>query len=248
MKKNILLMLLSSVLLAGCSISDILPWGKKDNESEQKTPENSEENTGGNENLDELKNPFTLTINYSGSYLPSEWTDPGVVCDSTLLSSDTQNERLRNATNAQVNNSNLLSELFFTKLNTAYGDGDSLVLQIGTGDPAKNKFNFGTFIWTSVKKIYRVDISAQCYTKTLGSTDSSAHLQIEAGKKGTDKNYDRPITSPVTFDMDLSVGQDESLVYKAFSNTFPKGIDRFCLTSLGGRVFLKSISITWDLG
>ena len=254
MKKKILLLPLLSLALCGCSFEDLMFWKTKDQDTDQKESEkqNEEKETtpetpvtpGETENL---KNPFTTTINFYGDSLPNEWTAPGVSMDSTLLSCQTQNERLNNLTNAQLEKSGLLTELFFTKINTAWYDSSDLVIQIGTGNPSKDSFNSGTFIWTSSKKIYKVDVTAQCYTKPEGTTDVDAHLQIDAGAKGTDKNYDRPINNKVTNDMSFAVGTDETPTYKSYSNTYPKGIDRFCLTSLEGRVLLKSLTITWDL-
>ena len=238
-------------LLTGCSLSDIFPFSKND--------EGSADNTQQIENIiepiveadDEIKDDpvptgvTTKTINFFGNALPNEWTAPGVSMDSTLLSCETQNDRLVNITKNQINDNNLISELFFTKLNTAYFDSSSLIIQIGTGNPTKNNFNPGTFIWTSVSKIIKIDVTAMCYVKEQGATDSSAHLKIEAGTKGVDKNYNRPITNSTTSDMSFAVQEDETPEYKTYSNEFAEGIDRFCLTSLDGRVFLKSLTITW---
>lgn len=235
MKKNILLIVLSSVLLAGCSLSDIFPWGKKDNEPKQDTP----------------KNLTSKTINFYGSYLYEGWTTQGVNMDSTMLSCDDQNERLRALTSAQVdNNSSLLSELFFTKLNTGYYDyvnSTDLAITIGTGDPSKNKFQSGTFVWTSVKKIYTIEVTAKCYEKGEYTLDSNAHLSLEAGTKGSDVEYSRPITDSIKDDYSFEA-VDGAAIYKTYSKTYEKGIDRFCLTSKKGRVVIQSLKIFWELG
>lgn len=254
MKKNILVLFIAAAFTTGCSISDIVPWKSEDNKSiseESNKKVEDESQNGSNENGQESNEDVkptgiaTKTINFYGNSLPNEWTAPGVSMDSTLLSCKTQNERMVNMTNSQVNNNNLLSEVFFTKLNTAYYDSSSLVVQIGTGNPAKGDFKSGTFTWTSVNRIIRVDITAMCYAKTQGAIDSTAHLLIEAGDKGTDKDYDRPINNSTTKDMSFAVGSDETPNYKTYSIDFAEGIDRFCLSSLDGRIFLKSLSITW---
>ena len=249
MKKKLLFIPLFGMLLAGCSFEDLMFWNKKEEKSEEKQPENpgktDDQGSGGSGKEDEqITGTVTKTVNFYGSYLSSEWTAPGVSMDCTLLSCSTQNERLRSGTSSQVNNTSLLSELFFTKLNTAYYESSGLVIQIGTGSGS------GTFVWTSTKKITKVEVTAQCYAKSQGSVDGNAHLQIEAGGKGTDvtenNNYQRPITDGTTKDMSLTVSSGETPAYKTFTNEYETGINRFCLTSLDGRVFLKSLTITWN--
>jgi len=211
---------------------------------------NQEEKNKDDNGIKNLKNPYTATVNYYGSYLYDGWTSQGVKMDCTMLSCDVQNERLRNLTSEQVNNkSNLLSELFFTNLNTGYYDyvnSADLALTIGTGDASRDEFNSGTFIWTSVKKIYKVEITAKCYEKGEYTLDSNAHLKIEAGIKGTDVKYTRPISNKQTKDLSFAAESGVS-VYKSYSTTYAEGVDRFCLTSLDGRVVIKSLTITWDL-
>ena len=259
MKKNVLLMFLAATFLTGCSLSDVLPWGNKnedkaqeqDDKDKKESQDESKEDSGDESKDDEKDDPVPTgitkkTINFYQNYLPSEWTDPGVSMDSTLLSCKTQNDRMINLTKAQISNDNFhLSELFFTKLNTAYYDSSSLIVQIGTGNPAKSSFNSGTFIWTSVARIIKVDITACCYFKTEGATDSAAHLSIEAGDKGEDKDYKRPILNSTTNDMSFAVEQGQTPEYKTYSFDYAEGIDRFCLTSFEGRVLLKSLAITW---
>lgn len=240
MKKNILLILLSSALLASCSFSDIISFGKKDNDSNKES-----ENQENNDNKERDENTQSKTINFYGSYLPSAWTKTGVNMDSTLLSCSSANDLLIGAVNSQVNDSNQLSELFFTNLHVGYYETSGLVLQLGSGQVPK-----GTLVWTSVKKIKKVEVIGQCYTKPEGAADTTAHMTIEAGGKGTDvtenNNYQRPITNSTTKDMfELKSGENPS--YKMEPNEYEEGINRFCLTSLGGRMFLKSLTITWEL-
>ena len=243
MKKKILLLPLLAFILSGCSFEDLMFWKKKEDNPGQK-----QETPSGNENLDNLKNPFTTTINFYGDSLPSEWTSTGLHMDSTVEAYSSDNSKLVKVATDQVNNSNLLSELFFKNNHLGKYDDSGMILQIGSGNPAPDKqtFQSGTFVWTSIKKIYKVDVTAQCYTKELGATDSSAHLKIEAGEKGTDTAENRPINSKVTNDLSFAAGESGP-EYKSYSNTYPKGVERFSLTSLDGRVFLKSITITWDL-
>jgi len=250
MKKNILLILLSAGLLAGCSLSDIISFGKKDNSSsDNETTDNNQQTGNNNNNNNTNKNTKTLTVNFFGSNLSSDWTAPGVKMDCTLLSSNSQNEKLVNCTFAQVNDTSLLSELFFTELNTAFYETSGLVIQVGNG--SGDDFKSGTLTWTSTKKIVTVDVVGQCYSKVNGATDSSAHMTIEAGGKGTDvtenNNYQRPITNSTTKDMSFVVGSGDTPSYKTYPNEYPEGINRFRLTSLDGRMLLKSLTITWEL-
>ena len=245
MKKKLLFIPLIGMLLAGCSFEDLMFWKKKEDGSSGKEPENPGEKGDDNPTTGSV----TKTINFYGSYLPSEWTNPGNVMDSTLLSKKTQNDKLVKLTNSQVNDTSCLSELFFTNLNTAFYDSNNIVIQIGLGNPAKGDFISGTFVWTSAKKITKVEVTGQCYYKTEGATDSAAHMKIEAGGKGEDvtkdNDYQRPITDPVTADMDFTV-KEETPTYKTYTNEYSEGVNRFCLTSLGGRVLLKSLTITWN--
>ena len=245
MKKNVLLMFLAATFITGCSLSDVLPWGNKPDDKAQEQDE--KEDGKDDEKDDPVPTGITKkTINFYQNYLPSEWTDPGVSMDSTLLSCKTQNDKLINLTKTQIGgNSHLLSELFFTKLNTAFYETSGLIVQIGTGNPAKSDFNSGTFIWTSSARIIKVVITAACYFKTEGATDSAAHLSIEAGDKGEDKDYKRPILNSTTNDMSFAVEQGQTPEYKTYSFDYAEGIDRFCLTSLEGRVLLKSLAFTW---
>jgi len=249
MKKKLLFLPLVGLLLSACSFEDLMFWKKKEDSTPQNQEGSSDDDGGEGEGDGSSTNHVTKTINFFGSYLPNDWKSSGVSMDSTLLSCSTQNEKLINATKTQVNDSNLLSDLFFKKLNTAVYDSSGLIIQIGTGNPAKSNFSSGVFTWTSSKKITKVEVTAQCYAKDQGAVDSKASLKIEAGGKGTDvdenNNYQRPITNAVSADMSFEVESGESPAYKTYSYEYNEGINRFCLTSLGGRVFLKSLVITW---
>ena len=243
MKKKLLFVPLIGMLLAGCSFEDLMFWKKKDADTDQKGGDEGGGDSGG-----ETGAKTTKTINLYGSYLPEEWTNTGVVMNSKLLSCKTQNERMVNTVKNQVNNTSFMSEIFFTALNTAWYDSNNLIVQVGTGNPAKDSFESGTFIWTSTKKIYKVEVTGQCYVKTQGATDSNAHMTIEAGEVGVpdpEDEYARPIANGTTEDMSFVVGSGETPEYKTFTNEYDEGINRFCLTSLGGRMLLKSLTITW---
>ena len=249
MKKKLLFIPLFGMLLAGCTVEDLMFWQKKKEPVNEKEPENPGDNKEKEPEPEPSTGSLTKTINFYGSSLPSDWTASGVSLDSTLLSCQKQNAKFIPAIESQVGNTSLLSELFFKKLNTAVS-GDGLVIQIGGGNPAKDNFTPGSLVWTSTKKITKVEVTAQCYVKDQGATDSEAHLAIEAGGKGIDvtedNNYQRPITNAVTADMSFEVESTETPTYKTFTNEYTDGIERFSLTSSGGRVFLKSLTITWN--
>ena len=239
MKKKLLFIPLFGLLLAGCSFEDLMFWKKKDDDSSQKE---GDKDPGDSD--PEIKTT-TKTINFYGDYMDSNWKAPGVSMDSTLDSCKTQNERLLGVVNNQVSDTSLLSELYFTKLNTGWYDATqtSLVLQLGGG--SGDNFTSGTLTWTSTKKIYKGDVEAQYYTKTGGATESSAYLNIEAGDKGTDAWKERPIENSQTKDRNFAPEEGETLTYKTCTNSYTEGITRFRLTSLDGRMFLKSLTITW---
>ena len=259
MKKKLLFIPLFAITLSGCSFDDLMFWKnetERDVEGQQEVkPQENNENkeeqqvNPDNNNQSQSNTPIAKTIFFYGSYLPSDWKAQGVGMDCTKLSDSDQNDNLKKVANGQVNDSNLLSELFFTKLNTAPYESSGLIIAIGTGNPAKGDFNSGTFTWTSTKKITKVELSGQCYKKELGAVDSAAHLTIEAGGKGVDvsenNNYQRPITDPVSDDLSFVVGSEETPTYKTYTKEYSEGINRFTLTSLEGRVLLKSLTITW---
>lgn len=251
MKKNILLILLSAALLTGCEFDITLQrlFGGKDKEQEtQQKEENSQEkpeenqqsgdnedqqpsgdqggNGGGGNQQGGEEQGIVKTVNFSGSVFSVVGTSGGVSIDTSLSSGANGAQHLKECIESQLNDSSLFTGMTALKLNTAPYDSKA-ILCIGTGNPAKDDFNPGTFTWNSNKKIYKVELSAQCYIKDQGATDRAAHILLDSQ------------------DNSLEVAEAETLEFKTFSKEYEAGTKSFTLTSQGGRVFLKSLTITW---
>ena len=248
MKKNILVILLSAALLTGCELD--LGFFKiggdqpKETETEQKQEQNnqnSQENQGENGNNENHEggeqggngqqheqsgDVYTATVNTSGSAISTVAVSSGVSIDSSLASGYKKADALRDALKAQLQYESCLASINCLTLSTAVWNGDCII-QIGTGNPASDKFNSGTFTWNSSAKIYKVEIIAQCYSKDEGATDSLAHLEVDGE------------------DHSLELGTNEEPEFKTISKDYTEGTKSFSLVSVGGRVFLKALKITW---
>ena len=243
MKKNILVVLLSSALLAGCEfdLNSIKFWEKKsaDPETEQKQEEkdpNSQENPvenenndkpeggeqGGNEQQNPPANEYTATILTSGSNFASEFSD------RTQFGTATGTENLRTFIAGQLENNDLLSDIECTTMQ-ALNYKDSRILQIGSGSAT------GSFTWESnIKKIYKVEATVCCYTKyndndNIWVTDYWSHFLIDSD------------------DHDLTYDGSTEPEMKSFSKIYENGTNSFSFFSQDGRVFIKEMKITWRL-
>ena len=245
MKKNILLILLSATLLSGCELDisiqrffGLIKEEPKEQQKEEENNENSQENQENNENSGEEQHggeeeqkpsagqKYTVKISTSGTAISGLATSAGVQVDTNLSSGAANSEKLTNCLKSQVQFEECISSAYFEKINTAVWDKVCMI-QIGTGNPVKDNFNPGTFKINSKAKIYNVAIEAQCYSKELGATDSSAHLKVN------------------NEDFSLEVAENEDLEFKTFTKEFSEGTNSLSLVSSGGRVLLKSLTITW---
>ena len=100
-------------------------------------------------------------------------------------------------------------------------------LQFGSGSNAE-----GSLKWFSVEKIYRVEINVLCYAKEdtyhgFTNVDNWSHIAID--------NEDHDLT--------FSTGGDPEL--KTFAIDYPQGVTSFTVKSSMGRVYMKSMKITW---
>ena len=254
MKKNILLVLLSTSLLTGCeldiSIQRFFGLIKEEPQSEQHEEENTEkeqenqenleenkenpegeggEGDGGNQQQPEVENEYVATISTSGSAISDFATSPGVQVDTDLSSGANNGTKLTNCLKAQLEHEECLSSTWFSKINTAEWD-DECIVQIGTGNPAKDNFNVGTFRWNSTAKIYKVEITAMCYAKPPYSEDSDAKIKIDADSAQA-----------------LKASTDESVEFETLAKEYENGTNTFTIQSIDGRVLLKSLKITWRL-
>ena len=247
MKKNIFVILLSAALLSGCELDlGFIKVGKdesnepqaeqKQEENSQNSQENHEENQnnnqpegeeqGGNEQQPETpEGEYTATISTYGSEISSFATNAGVQVDTDLSSGANNAQKLTNCLKAQLKYEECLTSTWFQKINTAEWDSKCIV-QIGTGNYAKDSFNPGTFTWNSTAKIYKVEVTAQCYAKPSYSEDSEAKLKIDNDAAQA-----------------LKVG--EELEFQTITKDYENGTNSFSIHSVDGRVLLKSLKITW---
>ena len=254
MKKNVLLILLSAFALTGCELDlGFIKIGEQQEEvvENQKSSENLEENSKNQEenpqkpddenppkdeeeppkdeekeNLEE--NEYSVTIATSGTKFASVASNAGVQFDHTdFLANET---KLQNYFASNLEYENLLESIECTKLNTALWN-NIYYLCIGTGYYANNKFNEGTLKWNSQAKIYKVEISAQAYAKENSYSgniiDKPAHIWIDED------------------DHSLEVEQESELSIHSFSKEYAEGVQSFSIKSIGARVLLESLTITW---
>lgn len=250
MKKNILLVLLSASLLSGCELDIAVKrfFGliKEEPQQQEDNKENNQENQGnsgendktdggegegqqGGEGEGEQKpnagDEYVATISTYGSSISSFATSGGVQVDTDLSSGANNAAKLTACLQAQVKYEECLSGTWFSKINTAIWD-NACIVQVGTGNPAKDNFNSGTFTWNSTAKIYKVEITAMCYAKVGYSEDSSAKIKIDDGSAQALKD-------------------GTELEFKTLTKEYAEGTNSFTIQSIDGRVFLKSLTITW---
>ena len=257
MKKNILLVLLSASLLTGCELDlrvqrffglikeepqseEQQEEQKENNQENQENPEENPENSGenggqgqgqqgGNEQTPDIPNEYVATISTSGTAISGYATSAGVQADTDLSSGANNAANLTNCLKAQLQHEECLTSTWFQKINSAEWDSECII-QIGTGNPAKDNFNSGTFRWNSNAKIYKVEITAMCYAKPPYSEDSNAKIKIDNDAAQT-----------------LKASGDTDVEFKTVTKEYENGANTFAIQSVDGRVLLKSLKITWRL-
>ena len=236
MKKNILLVLLSAALLAGCEFDVTLQkfFGSKKSEEEttQKEEENngnSQENQGnsgenGNQNNNQNQPPeiddsgYTATLVTSGSGFSSTFS-----AGSHFDTAQKQAQLLEYLC-SQLEYTGLIEGLGCTNLHSQ--TYQETYLQFGSGN------GVGALAITSNVKIYKVEVKVLCYAKyddyhNILNVDSWSHFYIN--DQDNDMTYD---------------GQSAPSVM-SFEKVFDSGVDTVTLASKDGRVFLKEMRITW---
>lgn len=181
------------------------------------------------EKQDEDLTEYTTTIDFHGSSFTNEFTD------GTNFDNADKFRQLCDYIDLQLEYYDLINGISCTRCATRKVDGDTY-LQIGTGSAAKGEFNSGNFIWSSEEKIYYVEIVAFNYSKpyqdwstgeTIHNVDNMGHIKID------------------DVDGSLEVGVNDAPKTITLSKTYEQGTNSFKLSSTGGRVLIKEMTITW---
>lgn len=224
MKKSAFLLIMSSLLLSGCTLDlGFIKLGG-DTEDKQNEKEKTPENPGKSEDLTE----YTATIETCGDAIQDVATGYGTQIDTDLESGKQAANRLTNCLKAQITKNECLTSTWFEKLNTADYGSDRAIIQMGSGKYSKAAYNAGTFKWNSTAKIYKVDVKAYAFVNGE-NVDEDAHLNVNGESFALFETGDEPAT------------------LKTFSKEFSSGVTNLTLVSETGRVFLKSLKITWKL-
>ena len=225
MKKKLLFIPLVGMLLAGCSIDDLMFWKQKQDEQGQKDEKSSgnPDETGKDEGKDQgeelVGKEYTATIQTSGSGFATKFS-----AGSHFDNSDKQTS-LKGYLDSQLQYINLIKTISCTNLHSQSWDNQTY-LQFGSGS------GVGGLSIESDVKIYKVSVKVLCYAKydsyhQITNVDSWSHFHIN--EQDNDMTYDGN-TNPSVM---------------SFENTFESGINTLNLVSQYGRVFLKEMTITW---
>lgn len=228
MKKKLLFIPLACLLLTGCSFENLMFW-KKNEGNQQSQKEKEEEITPEPPVTGET---YSETVYFYGSYIQDIGTTAGVSIDSSQSSGQAKAALLQNDIISQMDSSKsgLLTELYAINVHTGdYPDGEGAIVQIGSGNPAKDNFNDGSLKWTSSNKITKVEVTAECYNKLPYSFDTTSCISIS----GTS--------------FALKSEEEETPSFKTFSKEFNGDTKTFTLAAVDGRVFLKAVTVTWSL-
>lgn len=238
MKKNLLLLLLSSSLLVGCDFKlfnsnskpDNTNQNTEDHKDEQHTDDggNTGDDTGGNtetEEKEELLQEYTATIKTSGTDLTSNFGDR-VQFDNSNYSHN--GESLMEYFDGFLEYLDLIKSLTFT------GYVQTLDADLGSHLCLGSSKNSGSMTWTSIVKIYKVQFTVVNYYKSYSYTgnsgitvDNNAHFLIDSD------------------DHSLELAAGVTPVYSTFSKEYSEGTSSFTIASSGGRVLIKEMTITW---
>ena len=238
MKKNLLLILLSSVLLVGCDFN--LPSLKNKekentaNQNENCNTQHQQQESGGNtetEDKDELLEEYTATLVTHGEYFNENFKE-GTNFNSSAVS---KVEELRTYLENPLEFEDLFTSLTCDYCATRKVEGDTY-LQIGTGSYAKSKFNEGKLVFGSKVKIYRVKITAFNYSnpyndpqtgQLVPNVDAACHLKLD------------------DIDLNMELASSETPTAKVVEKSYGEGTTSFTLKATSGRVLIKEMTITW---
>lgn len=167
-----------------------------------------------------IEQEYTEKINTSGTSFASSFS-AGYHFDT-----DAHKLELANYFFDQVEYLNLITKVETNNLHAQKFNSDTF-LQFGSGSNAE-----GYIEWQSIEKIYKVEIEVLCYAKTdtyhgITNVDSWSHVAIDST------------------DFDLTYDGKTDPEIRKFSLDYPQGVTSFTVSSSLGRVYMKSMTITW---
>ncbi len=172
---------------------------------------------------------YTATIVLHGSKFATNFPE------ATIFDNAAKFEELFEYIDDQLEYYELISEISCVKCTTRKVDSDTF-FQIGTGSPAKDKFNEGTFKYSSDVKIYKVEITAFNYSnpyqdwqtgQTIHNVDNLGHLHID------------------DLDTSFEIASNAAPVTKTIVKEYVEGTNSFTLKATGGRMLVSEMKITW---
>ena len=180
---------------------------------------NHESQTQHSQNQVELEEQeYTKKVLTSGADFHALYPDSGF-----QFNSEYNVESLKNFFGDQLEYYDLITSISCESLQAREGLETSY-LQIGSG------LNVGSLTWNSDVKIYSVLLEVCCYSKydsyhQITNSDTSAKAKIDNS----------------TFDLEGSVEP----TFKTFSQNYSEGVYSFTISNNSGRIFVKSLTITW---
>ena len=222
MKKSFLILLFASLALTGC--------GDNQTTDPEIKPEDDPTPEPGPAPDPIPAGTYTKTIKLSGDDFSSFATEAGKQIDNADHSKE--KGELLTYLRSKVDYETMVSELDCVKINTAEWETGA-ALCVGTGYYAKDKYNEGTFKWSSDAKIYHVEVKARAYTKNndyagVVQIDEPAKIQIDNGEI-----------------MPLLGEKETTATVKTIEADYPDGTDCFTIKSHDARVVLQEVTITW---
>jgi len=229
MKKNILFALLTSFTLVGCNfnVDQLKFWEKQESTNNETTPEQPVTPVTPVDPVIPEDGTYVSTINLSGADLASFTSgQAGHQFDDSGNSANV--EALQKYCAKQLDATNMLTQISCTKCNIAEYN-NKIYFCVGTGYYVNNKFNEGSFKWTSMLPLHKVEIKTMPYSKLGGggSTDAQSVVWIDDSS------------------LSLATTPETAPVMQTFSKEYPDGTQSFEIKSTGSRVLIESITITW---
>lgn len=226
MNKKTLILLFVPLLLAGCV--DPLDEGGNNNPSiddnqGQQEGEHQQQSSEGLQKYTEVV-AFSTFVESSNDYAIFANKFPA----GSDFNNQTKKDQFKEFLDDQLDYLDLISSVGATNCHTQKYDSNTY-FQLGSGSNAE-----GSFTWNSDVKIYKVEAAVLCYSKyndynQFYVTDSWSYFAID--------DEDNDLTNKVDSD-------GKPLVVTYFKE-YAEGTDSFSISSSLGRVYVKTLKITW---